>query len=403
MIIDFKEIPAGNEGGDGQDQFELFSRDFLEGLGFKILQHPSRGADGGKDMIVRGRFDPKKAELTWLVSCKHFAHSKSRTSVKATDEINILERVSGFNCQGFIGIYSTIAQSGLSDMLSRLGPQLESEIFDHRRIEGLLVNNLNLRDVFWRYFTESYDKHKEFLSERTHLALTIKTNSNVTKSNKNKESSSQQKATSITEADLLQVSKTAVIIVEILKIRGRFFDSDWEERKIIIRELYAFSDHTSIPVAEVVIDFLSGIADQVGRETPENLVVSLFSLTIDYFPYSDDPLDNEKIENLGEQCANLASSLVYDASIKYRDYQVIMYGLTILKFIYKKAKQYSLSKLVQKVDDTYLELESQLQRPERNDLTDPLQLVNVFKQDREEGTLSFPPLPENLHRIIYPS
>ena len=57
-----------------------------------------------------------KYRFQWLVSCKHFA--KSGNSVKETDEPNILERLSSFNADGFIGFYSTLPSSGLTEMIS---------------------------------------------------------------------------------------------------------------------------------------------------------------------------------------------------------------------------------------------------------------------------------------------
>ena len=78
-----------------------------------------------------------------------------------------------------------------------------------------------------------------------------------------------------------------------------------------------------------------------------------------------------------------------------------MYGLTILKYIHKKGKQKKLKKLIDKVNETYNEIEQTLQRPERNDLGDALELIRVFKADIEEGTLSFPSLPGNLMKLVY--
>ena len=51
--IDFREIPEAHVASGNQDSFELFARDFLtEILNFKILSEPSRGADGGKDILA---------------------------------------------------------------------------------------------------------------------------------------------------------------------------------------------------------------------------------------------------------------------------------------------------------------------------------------------------------------
>ena len=59
--------------------------------------------------------------------------------------------------------------------------------------------------------------------------------------------------------------------------------------------------------------------------------------------------------------------------------------------------------LIQKVNSTYNEIEETLQRPAQNDLGNAWDLVKVFKADIKEGTLSFPPLPEHLHKLIYPN
>jgi hypothetical protein len=49
-VIDFKEIAVPTSGGL-RDQFELFAREFLDFLGFKIVVGPDRGPDGGRDLV----------------------------------------------------------------------------------------------------------------------------------------------------------------------------------------------------------------------------------------------------------------------------------------------------------------------------------------------------------------
>jgi hypothetical protein len=51
-ILDYREIPEAGKASGQQDTFELFARDLLELLNFKVLQGPGRGADGGKDLVV---------------------------------------------------------------------------------------------------------------------------------------------------------------------------------------------------------------------------------------------------------------------------------------------------------------------------------------------------------------
>lgn len=154
-MIDFKEISSDGEA------WELFSRDFMEEMGFFIETPPDRGADGGKDMIIteniRGKLHRDK--FRWLVSCKHHAHSN--TSVNENQhEKNILERLKGFKADGFIGFYSTVASSGLNNRLKQLKDEKcirDYRIFDHKLIENHLLTK-GFSTIMFRYFPESYKK-----------------------------------------------------------------------------------------------------------------------------------------------------------------------------------------------------------------------------------------------------
>jgi len=51
-VLDFTEIPEATFGAT-RDQFELFAREFLEFLGYKVISGPDRGADAGRDLLVQ--------------------------------------------------------------------------------------------------------------------------------------------------------------------------------------------------------------------------------------------------------------------------------------------------------------------------------------------------------------
>ncbi len=151
-MIDFKEILKDGE------VWELFARDFLTEIGFYIESSVDRGPDGKKDLIIsetlKGHLG--KYKFKWLVSCKHYANSGN--SVKETDEINIQERVESFNCDGFIGFYSTVPSSGLNTRLTNLkenGKIKDYRVFDYKRIENYLIT-IGYSKLLMRYFPESY-------------------------------------------------------------------------------------------------------------------------------------------------------------------------------------------------------------------------------------------------------
>jgi hypothetical protein len=155
-ILDFCEIPEAHKNSGKQDSFELFARDFLEYLGYKIVQGPDRGADGGKDLIVEEirKGVGGKTVVKWLVSCKHKAHSGS--SVGSSDEIDIVDRVRANSCMGFIAFYSTLPSSGLTKKLEGLRLQgIEYQIYDYEQIEKKLLGSLEGVEIAERYFPNS--------------------------------------------------------------------------------------------------------------------------------------------------------------------------------------------------------------------------------------------------------
>ena len=171
-VLDLKEIPQANTGYGDQDTFELFARDFFLNLNFEIETHPSRGADGGTDLIVA---EPLAGVITkkvfrWLVSCKHYAHSGR--SVPPNDEGDIPGRLEQFGCQGFIAFYSTLPSSGLTNKLESYKTRFGIEIFDYKRIEHFLVAQRSLRHVLRRYFPNSYQHlTQNYTWEKFYLAL----------------------------------------------------------------------------------------------------------------------------------------------------------------------------------------------------------------------------------------
>lgn len=205
----------------------------------------------------------------------------------------------------------------------------------------------------------------------------------------------------LTTEDLLTTSKNALIIIEIEKLKEEYFSGNWTERSNIISKLHKYLDHTNFRVAVDVFNFLSIAADQTRGGMTTDVAVSIFSSILDFFPYSDNESDNGKTIELANECVNIAFSLIYDTTIYLKNYDIAMYGLTILKYIYKKGKQQKLQPLIDKVNKAYREIEQTLQRPERNDLGEALQLVREFRADIEEGSLAFPQISDNLMKLIY--
>jgi hypothetical protein len=137
-VLDFKEIPTPVVGA-ARDQFELFAREFLEFLGFKVMVGPDRGPDGGRDLVVQETRTGIAGEtlVKWLVSCKHKAYSGM--SVTPEDEADIHDRVRTHGCNGFLAFYSTIPSSGLATKLNTPTLPFEVQVYDPEKIERRLL------------------------------------------------------------------------------------------------------------------------------------------------------------------------------------------------------------------------------------------------------------------------
>lgn len=154
--LNFTEIPLASAGPQ-RDSFELFARELLESEGFRIIEQPDRGADGGRDIIVEEeRLGPGGTNrIRWLVSCKHKAHSGN--SVTPADEQNIRDRLGTHRCQGFIAFYSTLPSSGLGQTLRALTPDLEYLQLDSEVIERKLLDSPRGPVLAARYMPKSFN------------------------------------------------------------------------------------------------------------------------------------------------------------------------------------------------------------------------------------------------------
>jgi len=382
MIIDFKEIPPANKGNGEQDCFEQFACDFLETIGYKIIRRPDRGPDGKKDLIVSETRTGIGGETTikWIVSCKH--NAITGTSVKDTDEEDINDRVLKHKCQGFLGFYSTLPASSLSDKLYGLKDKIETDTYDSNRIERELLQNNQKERILASYFPISNDRYRKKI---------INDSSNLT------EDKSDLSPT-ITEDDILRISKTAVIQIDIEKIKEKYFNSSWDNKKNILSKLYRYSDHSNEKVASAVFYFLESVAQLTSVKNPSDIASSIHSLVLTFFPSSFEKDEKERIEN-GKMCIQIGFNLAYDAFIHLENYKIAEYGLSILKYIYREGKRKSMPELQKNVLNQYEALQQTLDRPERTDLDNAKEFVKIFKDDIETNDLSFPLLPPHLTEL----
>jgi hypothetical protein len=153
LILDFSEIPSAKGGLSGSDTFEQFAAELLRLIGYEEVRGPSRGPDGGRDLIVEEvrKGISRNTKIRWLVSCKHFIHSGSAVGVN--DETDISDRVNQHKCAGFLGVYSTLPTTSLDERLQQ--QPFESQLLTPEQIEKYLLDNPDGIKLAERFFPES--------------------------------------------------------------------------------------------------------------------------------------------------------------------------------------------------------------------------------------------------------
>ena len=119
---------------------------------------------------------------------------------------------------------------------------------------------------------------------------------------------------------------------------------------------------------------------------------------MNFLPYSDDEADMGKTIEILDDCCRIGFSVAFDASIYHGNFTVVMFGLTILKYVYKRAREQNIQTILDQVVRIYTELETQLDGPEDKNY---VELIGCFRTDLSTNTLAFPDITENLTNLIY--
>jgi len=132
-MLDFKELKT-----DGND-FELLVRELLFSMGMKV-HWSGKGPDGGKDLLFIETLGSKfqKMEKTWLVQCKHFAHSERAVSVNDLD--SVIDSCSQHGASGYLLVCSTFPSSTVVNRLESINAQhqVDTAYWDGTTIERYL-------------------------------------------------------------------------------------------------------------------------------------------------------------------------------------------------------------------------------------------------------------------------
>ena len=150
-MLDFKELSK-----DGQE-LEQLTRELLFNKGLRVYWS-GKGPDGGKDLIcieeLEGTFSP--SIKTWLIQCKHKAHSGASVGVGDLDDI--MDSCTQHNATGYLLVTSTQPSSKVIERLDGISNNPSNNItasyWDAVKIERLLTTSNHWR-IAQRFFPVS--------------------------------------------------------------------------------------------------------------------------------------------------------------------------------------------------------------------------------------------------------
>jgi len=200
--------------------------------------------------------------------------------------------------------------------------------------------------------------------------------------------------TEISQEHLLNASLSANVIIELIKIKEEYFDAEWKDRELILGKIHRYAEYSNFRISYEIFLFLSQVVSRTRYDMPSEIISSVFSLASAFYIIRE----GDKEQVISKEAINIASDIIYDATIYRKNLNMIAYGCNILKLVYKYSSRKEKQNLRDEVKKTYKELEDEFRRREKKDYSKSLALIQVFKDDLDNRSLSFPIFPENLMR-----
>jgi len=200
----------------------------------------------------------------------------------------------------------------------------------------------------------------------------------------------------LSSEDLFRASLDANIIIQIINIREKYFDTNWKKRGKLLSKLYPFGEYSSFRISYEVLLFLSHALSQLRADMPLEILSSLTSLVHTFHVRGEE--DNKRIA--ANTTIKIAENIIYDATIYAKDLEMVAYGCNILKMVYQNANTESKKPLHIKVRKVYEKLKIDFQKENNDKCKNAIETMEVFEDDLENWGTAWPLFPEHLKKEI---
>lgn len=199
---------------------------------------------------------------------------------------------------------------------------------------------------------------------------------------------------------LIESSKTAIILVEIAKLKGEYFNAIDDKRNEILERFHSFEELKNVRISYEIISFLVRISYGIWNYKQNKYVDLLYFLTIDYLRINPDSGTKKEKTQLCEEAIRIAFNICYDGFFHLNDFKTVQWGLLLFKNIYRYAFYEKLLSIKTNVFEKLKLLAINLDERNYKDIKSAKQFIQIYEADLETVSLSFTPLPKNLEKLV---
>lgn len=204
----------------------------------------------------------------------------------------------------------------------------------------------------------------------------------------------------LSESVLLDAAMDALILLDIEKIKKEFGAANLSDRQKILKKLDVYEKYNSSRISYEILTLLLSASYTTRDNMSNQLASQIHFLVVSFLPVPGTKSQAKDKVELGWQALQVSSNMFYDSVIHLRNLTITQWALLTFKYVYWYAKRENIKPLSKKVNETLHELEEYLVRPERTDLGYARELLEVYKKDLINKSISFVPLPIHLSTAI---
>jgi hypothetical protein len=201
-----------------------------------------------------------------------------------------------------------------------------------------------------------------------------------------------------TEEHLTSV-RTAIIQIEIQKLRYKFNPNDWKAAETIISELCLYRDFKNDIVSSSVIEFLSEVANLCRHDMTSEVLYEVTSIAGLFIPNSAG--DEKSLSyNCIFQAIYMGYSLAYDSIIKLNNLDMLKSSLQFWKDIHYDVIYNKDKRILEELSKNQKDLRDTVEKRNREEFKNALELIDIYIADLKNPVTASPLFPDKLYSKI---